>query len=121
MPLRAAASAGTRAAKGGRLPRPLEARAPGRLPRDDVALAVGERHDRVVEAGLDVGLAHGDVLADAAAAGAGAAGSRHLVLAPLAQWVENRFAHFLVAFFLPATCMRRGPLRVRALVFVRWP
>src|SRR5438132_92476 len=29
--------------------------------------------------------------------------------------------YFFVAFFLPATCMRRGPLRVRALVLVRWP
>src|SRR5687768_15909082 len=29
--------------------------------------------------------------------------------------------YFLVAFFLPATCMRLGPLRVRALVLVFWP
>src|SRR4051794_20160534 len=29
--------------------------------------------------------------------------------------------YFFVAFFLPATCMRRGPFRVRALVLVRWP
>ena len=29
--------------------------------------------------------------------------------------------HYLVTFFLPATCMRLGPLRVRPLVLVRWP
>src|SRR2546429_3409915 len=29
--------------------------------------------------------------------------------------------YFFVAFFLPATCMRRGPLRVPALGLVRWP
>src|SRR5262249_48702137 len=45
-----------------RLPGALEAGAAGGLPRDDVALAVGEGHDRVVEAGLDVGLADRNVL-----------------------------------------------------------
>src|ERR671924_60703 len=35
--------------------------------------------------------------------------------------VTVRCAHFLAAFFLPATCMRRGPFRVRALVLVRCP
>src|ERR1700679_129075 len=29
--------------------------------------------------------------------------------------------YFLPAFFFPATCMRLGPLRVRALVLVFWP
>src|SRR3712207_3468659 len=29
--------------------------------------------------------------------------------------------YFFPAFFLPATCMRLGPLRVRAFVFVFWP
>src|ERR671933_1813986 len=29
--------------------------------------------------------------------------------------------YFFPAFFLPATCMRLGPLRVRALVLVFWP
>src|ERR1700745_1964227 len=29
--------------------------------------------------------------------------------------------YFLVAFFLPATCIRFGPFRVRALVLVFWP
>src|SRR5688500_10513231 len=29
--------------------------------------------------------------------------------------------YFLPAFFFPATCMRFGPLRVRAFVFVFWP
>ena len=54
-----------------------------------------------------LGLADGDVLlALPAAAAGGASGGGH---------------YFLAAFFLPATCIRRGPLRVRALVFVRWP
>src|SRR5205823_12570799 len=35
--------------EGGRLARALEAGAAGGLPRDDVALAVGQRDDRVVE------------------------------------------------------------------------
>src|SRR3954447_3414898 len=86
-----------------RLAGALEAGAAGGLPRDDVALAVGEGDDGVVEAGLDVRLADGDVLLDLAAAGAGAARGGH---------------YFLPAFFLPATCMRFGPLRVRALVLV---
>src|SRR5580765_2551989 len=50
-----------------RLARALEARGAGRLPRDDVAVLVGQRHDRVVEGRLDVRLADCDVLADAAA------------------------------------------------------
>src|SRR5919197_2328356 len=63
-----------------RLARALEAGAAGGLPGDDVALAVGEGDDRVVEAGLDVGLADGDVLLRLAAAGAGALRSGHSVL-----------------------------------------
>jgi hypothetical protein len=50
-----------------------------------------------------VRLADRDVLLDLAATTLGAAGSGH---------------YFLPAFFLPATCMRLGPLRVRAFVFV---
>src|ERR687894_118716 len=89
-----------------RLARALEAGAAGGLPRDDVALAVGERDDRVVERRLDVRLADRDVLLDLAAACARALGCGH---------------YFLPAFFLPATCMRFGPLRVRALVLVFCP
>src|SRR5258708_2925988 len=89
-----------------RLARALEARAAGRLPRDHVALAVGQGHDRVVERSLDMRLADRDVLANAPAAALGALGSGH---------------YFLPAFFLPATCMRLGPLRVRALVLVFCP
>src|SRR3954464_1011372 len=50
------------------LARALEAGAAGGLPRDHVAVLVGERDDRVVEAGLDVGLAERDVLARLATA-----------------------------------------------------
>src|SRR5688500_12444736 len=89
--------------EGSRLAGALEAGAAGGLPGDDVALAVCEGDDRVVEACLDVRLADRDVLLDLAAAALGSSRGRH---------------HFLVAFFLPATCMRLGPLRVRALVLV---
>src|SRR3954447_11547349 len=89
-----------------RLAGALEAGAAGGLPRDDVALAVGEGDDRVVERGLDVGLAEGDVLLRLAAATLRALGCGH---------------YFFPAFFLPATDMRFGPLRVRALVLVFCP
>src|ERR1044072_6617453 len=51
-----------------RLARASEAGAAGGLPRDHVPLAVCQGDDLVVEAGLGVGLAHRDVLADSAAA-----------------------------------------------------
>ena len=89
-----------------RLARALEARAASRLPGDHVALAIGQRDDRVVERGLDVRLPDRDVLAHAA---------------PAALWSTRCWHYFLAAFFLPATCIRLGPLRVRALVFVFWP
>src|SRR3954452_14453274 len=89
--------------EGSRLARALEAGAAGRLPRDHVAVAVGQGDDRVVERRLDVRLADRDVLLDLSATTLGAARSGH---------------YFLPAFFLPATCMRLGPLRVRALVLV---
>src|SRR4029077_2603632 len=60
-----------------RLARALEAGAAGGLPRDDVALAVGQGHDRVVERGLDVGLAHRDVLLRLATAGTWSLRRRH--------------------------------------------
>src|SRR5829696_3162385 len=64
-----------------RLARALEAGSAGGLPRDDVAFAVREGDDRVVEAGLDVRLADRDVLANLATAALGATGSgRHLLL-----------------------------------------
>src|SRR5207248_8976035 len=49
------------------LARALEPGRAGGLPRDHVAVLVGQRHDRVVERGLDVRLADRDVLADAPA------------------------------------------------------
>src|SRR5919112_2774808 len=69
--------------EGGRLARALEAGAAGGLPGDDVALAVGERDDRVVEGRLDVRLADRDVLLDLAAAALGAARSGHYFLPAL--------------------------------------
>src|SRR5215210_5737860 len=73
-----------------RLAGALEAGAAGGLPGDDVALAIGEGDDGVVERGLDVRLADGDVLLRLAAAALGTLGGGH---------------YFLPAFFLPATCM----------------
>src|SRR5579875_1205099 len=91
-----------------RLSRALEADVAGARPGDHVALRVGDRDDRVVEGALDVRLPEGDVLA---------------LLAPnlLRGALAGRSRHyFLPAFFLPAIVFF-GPLRVRALVFVRWP
>src|SRR5215208_7044420 len=65
--------------EGRRLARALEAGAACGLPRDDVAFAIREGDDRVVEAGLDVRLADRDVLANLAAAALGATGSGHLL------------------------------------------
>src|SRR3954452_10969707 len=64
-----------------RLARALEAGAAGGLPRNDVAFAVREGDDRVVEACLDVRLADRNVLANLAAAALGATGGwGHLLL-----------------------------------------
>src|SRR5206468_12521419 len=99
----------------GRLARALEAGRAGGLPADDAAVGVGDRHDRVVEARLDVGDAVGNVLLDPPAG------------ASLAACALLRLRHFPPSYFgegglrLPATLIRRGPLRVRALVFVLWP
>ena len=68
-------------------------------------LGIGDRDDRVVERALDVRHPVGDVLA-LATAGASAPGLG--------------LRHYLRTFFLPATVFL-GPLRVRALVWVRWP
>src|SRR3954451_8569356 len=63
-----------------RLARALEARATGRLPGDDIALAVGQGDDGVVERSLDVRLADRDVLLDLATAALWALGSGQLLL-----------------------------------------
>src|SRR5206468_10190062 len=47
----------------GRLAAALEAHHPGRAPRDGIALRVGDGDHRIVEAGVHVGDAGGDVLA----------------------------------------------------------
>src|ERR687888_780469 len=108
-PLPRAGVGGHLRGEGRGLARALEARRAGGLPRDHVALVVGERHDRVVERGLDVSLADRDVLARAAAR----ATSRRL---------SARRGHYVFCgAFLPRPTVFFGPLRVRAFVFVRWP
>src|SRR5439155_23919052 len=93
-----------------RLARALEAGRAGGLPRDHVTLAVGQGDDRVVERRLDVRLADRDVLANAAARATAGRGP-----------TRSRRHQVLVAAFLPRPTVFFGPLRVRALVFVRWP
>src|SRR5262249_26536381 len=90
-----------------RLARALEPGRPGGLPDDDVPLAIGQRHDRVVERRLDVRLAVGVFLfprPPRAAGGGGLGGG------------SPSFA----AFF-PRPPFFFGPLRVRAFVFARCP
>src|SRR4051794_9994015 len=89
--------------EGRALARALEPDVAGRGPGEDVAVLVADRDDRVVERALDVRHPVGDVLA-LFAAGASAPG--------------GGLGHYLATFFLPATVFL-GPLRVRALVWVR--
>src|SRR5207245_8172277 len=91
-----------------RLARALEAHLAGARPGDHVAHRVGDRDDRVVERALDVRVAVSDVLLLLAA---------YLLGRRLLRCGSH---YFLPAFFLPATVFF-GPLRVRALVWVRWP
>src|SRR5690606_6283894 len=90
-----------------RLARALEAGAAGRGPRQGVALTVGDGDDGVVEGRVDVSNPVGHVLLDFLADARGAALS---------------FRHVLSSgYFFRDAAARRGPLRVRALVRVRWP
>src|SRR6266550_98402 len=89
------------------LARALEALAAGAPPGEHVALGVGQRHDGVVEGGLDVRLAHDDVLLLASA------GANDLLL--------GHDGYFFASAFLRTPTVLRGPRRVRAFVRVRWP
>src|SRR4051794_972267 len=91
-----------------RLAGALEAHLAGARPGDHVAHGVGDRDDRVVERALDVRVPVGDVLLLFAA---------YLLRGRLLRCARH---YFFPTFFLPATVLR-GPLRVRALVCVRWP
>ena len=93
------------AANGVLLREPLKPCEPAARPGDRVALRVGDGDHGVVERGVHVRHARGDVLALAPLQALRGFGSSH---------------YFFVAFFLPAIA-RAGPLRVRALVWVRWP
>ena len=112
MPLRAAASAVTCAANGVDLREPLKPAPPAdshaiTLP----SLSVSD-DDRVVEARLDVGLAEGHVLAYPPAA----------ARPSLVSAAPSEGQCFLIFFLPPPTAEPRfGPLRERALVFVRCP
>ena len=81
-------------------------RAAGR-PRHNPTILIGDRDDGVVEAGLDVCLAVRNVPLDA----------RRRLACCATYLSANRY---LVTFFFPAMGILL-PLRVRALVCVRWP
>src|SRR5277367_4257086 len=95
-----------------------EAERAGTLPAQRVADRIGDGDDGVVERGLNVDQTKWHILS--------------LTLLELLVFAR-RFSglargclcllshYFCVAFFLPATVPLRGPLRVRALVRVRWP
>src|SRR2546421_6994528 len=107
MPLRAAASAVTWAAKGFALRGPLKP-AP---PADSQAMTLPSRSVRETIVLLN------DVLMCAWPIGMFFLGRRRPRWGRLGAGLN----YFFPAFFLPATCMRLGPLRVRALVLVFWP
>src|SRR6185295_76817 len=93
------------------LARALEALAAGGGPGERVALAIGDRDDRVVEGRVHVADAVAHVLAD-------------LLAHTLRGVAGGSLGHVLSLsriYFFSAWAALRGPLRVRALVRVRWP
>ena len=112
----AAPTAACCAANGVPLREPRKPSEPELFQRERVARLVGDGDDGVVERRLNEDEAKWNVLALALL--------ELLVLAGLGAgclvFCVFAMAYF-VAFFLPATVPLRGPLRVRALVWVRWP
>lgn len=87
----------------GRLARTLEPGASGSRPRQGITLAIRDRDYRVVEGGMHMRNAFGNVLFD------------------FLSRLDGRFSHNVCSpdyFLLPATDLR-GPLRVLAFVRVR--
>ena len=129
----ATSSAGDLRRIGGRFPRSLESHGARRRPGDRIALGVGDGDHGVVERGVHMRHAGRDVLAFTPAdAGSFLAHSRSFRGAackePSRSLVCRRALSLAGAtclpartyFFLPAMALA-GPLRVRALVWVRWP
>src|SRR3954470_3558555 len=106
------------------LARALEADPAGARPRDDVALGVGDRHGRVVERRVDVRqpVVHDALLAALLEGLLALAGGAFLLFFFREAGVGGCFSlrHGQITFFF-AIAPLRGPLRVRALVLVRWP
>jgi hypothetical protein len=94
------------------LARAAEAQRTGAGPGDGVAFQVGDSDDGVVEGRLDM---HDPIVDDALFLLFEA-----FLLARFCWCFRHNYV-FAAAFFLFATVPRRGPLRVRALVWVRWP
>src|SRR6185369_16670593 len=101
----------------GGLARALEAGVARGRPGKHVALAVGDRHDGVVERRMHVGDALGDVLLDLLAR----ACLRGLLQLLAGRCVSGRHQATLPTGTFSLTAAFLGPVRVRALVRVRWP
>src|SRR5690606_37829331 len=119
--------------KRGRLTRALETLCTCRRPGNRVALCIGDRDHGVVERGVDVSNARRNIFTFATANASGFLGhlkSFRLISTPpyyqrlhlgqrqpeAVHWPKSKCDYF----FLPAIAFA-GPLRVRALVCVRWP
>src|SRR5688572_6095473 len=109
-----------------RLPRALESHHARARPGDRIALGVGDGDHRIVEAGVHMGDAGGDVLALAPPEALRFA--CHKLQSLISSWRRRgskgppaeRSVPGTDHFFLPAIGLAL-PLRVRALVWVRWP
>src|SRR5262245_8616646 len=107
---------------GRRLTRALKTHGPGRRPGDRVALRVGNGDHGIVERGGDMRDARGDVFSFAPTdAGCFLTHSQSFrTRAPRSALGQSCYQVGVGVFFLPAIVLA-GPLRVRALVWVRWP
>ena len=96
--------------KRSRLARTLETLTTGRSPRQSIALAIGDGDDRVIEGSVNVCNTVSNVLAN-------------FLANALCCVIGRSFCHsgFSTLYFFSDWAALRGPLRVRALVRVRWP
>jgi hypothetical protein len=107
---------------GRRLARALETHGPGRRPGNRVALGVGDGDHRIVERCRHVRDAGRDVLSFASTDAGGFLAHSQSFRARARRSALGSSCYQVGpgALFLPAMVFA-GPLRVRALVWVRWP